>query len=365
MRVRSPFADEERREGVERYVLGVLKKAGRALDLQLRVVLIAMTYIKRFWLKRRGQAEPRALVASSLFLAAKIEHSVSLRKLCSAMSRANAFWSIDEDSVIEFELQLLGALEFELCVFLVHDQLIIEARELGAHVRVIELAWAIATELYTTDTVLAHAPRPVARAALAVAYAQLRRDGVIPEALTSTESDRRALADAVSALRRRAVALGELGSGERFRDTGSDPIADAPGKDAPGKGKRGGDAATPSESDPAESPGTASVCSANGSAGGVSVMDGSRGSSASLWRSDSFASMCCAALEPESADGAEIDVVEAKQIDARRLAEKRERAVRAANAERAAVDFLGSQSIALGRSIRKETTMCKKQNIRK
>jgi hypothetical protein len=264
----------------------------------------------------------------------------------------DSFWSIDEDSVVEFELQLLAALDFELAVFHVHDDLKAEARALGAHVRVTELAWAIATELYTTDTVLAHAPRPLARAALAVAYAQLRRDGLIPEALTSDECDSRALADVVRALRRRAVALGELGHQREFSRDATNPAAET---DSAAKDKRG---SASTLSGPAESPGTASACSASGSTGSMGRMSGSHGSSASLWRSDSFASICCATSQVSDAITTEADMdIETNEAAAKRLAEKRERAERAASAERAALEFLGAQSMALGRSIRKETQL--------
>jgi len=202
--------DEEKMCALERFVLQTVKAAALILDWQLPMVLDALTYARRFWLRKwaseRSRAHPhcpRALVATCMFVAAKIEGAATPRpkraaearketrprpsvprrapprpsksdesvldRIIEALRQADGIWYTTSEAVCAFEVELLTGLDFELCAHHVHAFIRLAFGAL--HVRVAELAWQLATEMYASDLVFEHAPADLAYAALLAAHA--------------------------------------------------------------------------------------------------------------------------------------------------------------------------------------------------
>lgn len=85
-----------------------------------------------------------------------------------ALRCANGIWYTTREQVLAFEVELLSVLAFELRVHHVHTY--IKTAFHSVHVRVSELAWSIATELYASDLVFIHAPTDLAYAVLLAAH---------------------------------------------------------------------------------------------------------------------------------------------------------------------------------------------------
>lgn len=218
---------------VDRFTLETLKTAGLGLDWQLSVMLNAMSYVRRFWLRkwtspraRRKPHCPRAILAAAVLVAAKLD-GISVRRagragetteqkdqrrkaeraeraqqrsflrsaiscamaprkppreetdddeeiavhVIDALRRANGIWYTTTEAVVAAELELLGVINFDLCVHHVHSY--IKSVSSVLHVRVAELAWALATELYASDLIFLHRPADLAHAVLLAAHVHL------------------------------------------------------------------------------------------------------------------------------------------------------------------------------------------------
>lgn len=240
--------DEEHLGIVDRFTLETLKTAGLGLDWQLSVMMSAMSYVRRFWLRkwtcpraRRKPHCPRAILAAAVLIAAKLDgisvrrarssssfvapqagglsgragetaeqgeqrrkaegaeraqHRSFLRSAIScamaprkpprgeedddeelavhvieALRKANGIWYTTTEAVVAAELELLGVINFDLCVHHVHAY--VKSVSGALHVRVAELAWALATELYASDLIFLHRPADLAHAVLLAAHAHL------------------------------------------------------------------------------------------------------------------------------------------------------------------------------------------------
>lgn len=186
MRAGCPLGTGDRR-AVERFAFDTMKTVGAALDWHITVVLNAVTYARRFWLRKwacpRARLlphNPRILVAACLLIAAKVEGanekkgrtrkedvSLLLGRIVKAMRDVDDIWVVQQNAVLGFEIELLLALRFELVVHHPHTSL---KRVMGSMTTsVAQTAWSLATELYSCDLVFLHAPADMAHAALVVA----------------------------------------------------------------------------------------------------------------------------------------------------------------------------------------------------
>lgn len=186
MRAGCPLGSSDRK-AVECFVFDTMKTVGAALDWHITIVLNAVTYARRFWLRKWGcprerllPHNPRILVAACLLIAAKVEGAnekkgktrkedvaLLLGRIIKAMRDIDDIWVVKENAVLGFEIELLVALRFELVVHHQHTSL---KRVMGAMATsVAQTAWSLATELYSCDHIFLHAPNDLAHAALVVA----------------------------------------------------------------------------------------------------------------------------------------------------------------------------------------------------
>lgn len=173
------------RQAVERFAFCALKSAGAALEWHISIVLNAVVYMRRFWLTqwanpRAKPNNPRVLVAACLFVSAKLEGAneklaktqrqatgLLLERITNALRNVNDVWCVTSSTVLEFEVELLTALNFELIVHHVHVPL---KRVIGTTTtQVAQLAWSLVTDLYASDLIFLHTPGDLAYACLVVA----------------------------------------------------------------------------------------------------------------------------------------------------------------------------------------------------
>jgi hypothetical protein len=186
MRAGCPLATGDR-HAVERFTFDTMKTVGAALEWHITTVLDAVTYARRFWLRKWAcprlrllPHNPRILVAACLLIAAKVEGAntkvgktrkedvaLLLGRIIKAMRDIDDIWVVQEKAVLGFDVELLLALRFELVVHHPHTSL---KRVMGAMATsVAQTAWSLVTELYSSDLVFLHAPSDLAHAALVVA----------------------------------------------------------------------------------------------------------------------------------------------------------------------------------------------------
>jgi hypothetical protein len=188
MRAGCPLEASNRR-AVECFAFETMKAVGAALEWHISIVLNAVAYARRFWLRRwacpRARLlphNPRNLIAACLLVAAKVEGAnekkgrtrkedvkLLLGRIIKALRDVDDIWVARENEVLKFETELLTTLRFELTVYHPHESL---KSVMGALARsVAQTAWSLATELSSSDLIFLHAPSDLAHAALVAACA--------------------------------------------------------------------------------------------------------------------------------------------------------------------------------------------------
>lgn len=167
--------------------VSVLNKFGQRVRLAQVIISTAVVYFKRFYLKRTFRAANPYLVAlTAIFLACKVEESTArLRDLLKHMQsalrkREQLAWvqKITCETVLECELHLLEAMNFDMIVFHPYRQLQLYLMDAGGGLEeeCLQTAWSIVNDSYRLDLCLYYPPYMIALAATQMACTYHKHD---------------------------------------------------------------------------------------------------------------------------------------------------------------------------------------------
>jgi len=168
---------EDQLDTIEELLLQLMVDVGKVLLWRAPVVATAKVLYKRFYIKASVESfDPRLIMVTSLYLAAKIEElgQYNLVRLLNAVSGTVRKQNIDFPSfsaqhVHDFEFHILEKLGFDLVMFNPYGYLTTYCTDARVPPDCFQCAWDITNDSYRSDTILLYPPYMIALAALWIA----------------------------------------------------------------------------------------------------------------------------------------------------------------------------------------------------
>jgi len=184
---KSDFLTPNQEEWLMEYLLNLIQEIGETLLLDPKkkvtwrqgVISTAKLLFRRFYLLSKfDDCDPRLIVVTCLFLAAKLEEYgqfkietiiESFKTIMKSKKHAGEpYFIYTMYYVQDYEFKILAALEFDLVVFHPYRDLVSYAKDAQMNDDILKSSWAVVNDMYKTDVIFLYPPYFLSLAALFV-----------------------------------------------------------------------------------------------------------------------------------------------------------------------------------------------------
>ncbi|XP_044504249.1 cyclin-C1-2-like [Mangifera indica] len=158
-----------------------ISKLAQSVKVRQRVVATAVTYMRRFYMRKSmTEYDPHLVAPTCLYLASKAEEStVQARLLVFYIKKiyTDEKYRCEVKDILEMEMKILEALEYYLVVFHPYRSVVQLLQDCGmSDMNMIPFAWGLANDTYKMDLILVHPPHLIALACVFIASVYTEKD---------------------------------------------------------------------------------------------------------------------------------------------------------------------------------------------
>ncbi|KAH7576390.1 hypothetical protein JRO89_XS01G0050900 [Xanthoceras sorbifolium] len=158
-----------------------ISKLAQHVKVRQRVVATAVTYMRRFYIRKSmTEYDPHLVAPTCLYLASKAEESTVQARLLTFYIKkiySDEKYRYEVKDILEMEMKILEALNYYLVVFHPYRSLVQFLHDAGmSDITMTHLSWGLVNDTYKMDLILVYPPHLIALACIYIATVYREKD---------------------------------------------------------------------------------------------------------------------------------------------------------------------------------------------
>ncbi|KAL5794756.1 hypothetical protein ACOSP7_003350 [Xanthoceras sorbifolium] len=166
---------------IKMHMSNYISKLAQHVKVRQRVVATAVTYMRRFYIRKSmTEYDPHLVAPTCLYLASKAEESTVQARLLTFYIKkiySDEKYRYEVKDILEMEMKILEALNYYLVVFHPYRSLVQFLHDAGmSDITMTHLSWGLVNDTYKMDLILVYPPHLIALACIYIATVYREKD---------------------------------------------------------------------------------------------------------------------------------------------------------------------------------------------